>query len=32
VEATFVSDSEDAISREHTLWLARHRHPGLDEH
>lgn len=22
--ATFVSDAEDAISREHTLWLARH--------
>jgi len=22
----FVSDSEDAISREHTLWLARHGH------
>lgn len=29
--AAFVSDSEDAISREHTLWLARHGHPGLDE-
>jgi len=27
--ATFVSDAEDAISREHTLWLARHGHPGL---
>jgi len=26
---TFVSDSEDAISREHTLWLARRGHPGL---
>lgn len=24
--ATFVSDAEDAISREHTLWLARHGH------
>ncbi len=24
--ATFVSDSEDAISREHTMWLARHGH------
>lgn len=24
--AAFVSDSEDAISREHTLWLARHGH------
>jgi hypothetical protein len=24
---TFVSDSEDAISREHTLWLARNGHP-----
>jgi len=22
----FVSDSEDAISREHTMWLARHGH------
>jgi hypothetical protein len=29
--AAFVSDSEDAISREHTLWLARHGHPGLDD-
>jgi SMODS and SLOG-associating 2TM effector domain 3/SMODS and SLOG-associating 2TM effector domain 1 len=29
--AAFVSDSEDAISREHTLWLARHGHPGLEE-
>lgn len=28
--AAFVSDSEDAISREHTLWLARHGHPGLE--
>jgi len=26
---TFVSDAEDAISREHTLWLARHGHPSL---
>ena len=25
----FVSDAEDAVSREHTLWLARHGHPGL---
>jgi hypothetical protein len=25
--AGFVSDSEDAISREHTMWLARHGHP-----
>ena len=24
--AGFVSDSEDAISREHTMWLARHGH------
>jgi SMODS and SLOG-associating 2TM effector domain 3/SMODS and SLOG-associating 2TM effector domain 1 len=23
----FVSDSEDAISREHAMWLARHGHP-----
>lgn len=29
--AAFVSDSEDAISREHTLWLARHGHPGIDD-
>lgn len=27
--ALFVSDAEDAISREHTLWLARRGHPGL---
>ena len=26
---SFVSDAEDAVSREHTLWLARHGHPGL---
>lgn len=26
--ALFVSDAEDAISREHTLWLARRGHPG----
>jgi hypothetical protein len=26
--ATFVSDAEEAISREHTLWLARHGHTG----
>jgi len=26
---SFVSDSEDAISREHTMWLARHGHPSL---
>lgn len=26
--AAFVSDAEDAVSREHTLWLARHGHPG----
>ncbi|MGY1636894.1 DUF4231 domain-containing protein [Geodermatophilus sp. SYSU D00742] len=25
---TFVSDSEDAVSREHTLWLARRGHRG----
>jgi hypothetical protein len=25
----FVSDGEEAISREHTLWLARHGHPGI---
>lgn len=25
----FVSDAEDAISREHTMWLARHGHPGM---
>lgn len=25
----FVSDSEDAISREHAMWLARHGHPAL---
>jgi hypothetical protein len=25
--AAFVSDAEDAVSREHTLWLARHGHP-----
>lgn len=24
--ARFMSDAEDAVSREHTLWLARHRH------
>jgi hypothetical protein len=23
----FISDSEDAISREHAMWLARHGHP-----
>ncbi len=27
--AVFVSDSEDAVSREHTMWLARHGHPGI---
>jgi hypothetical protein len=27
--AAFVSDAEDAVSREHTMWLARHGHPGL---
>ncbi|MFM2183248.1 MAG: hypothetical protein RJB61_1542 [Actinomycetota bacterium] len=27
--ATFVSDSEDAISREHSMWLARRGHPSL---
>jgi uncharacterized membrane protein YfcA len=27
--ATFVADAEDAVSREHTMWLARHGHPGL---
>ena len=27
--AAFVSDAEDAVSREHTLWLARHGHPGV---
>jgi hypothetical protein len=27
--AGFVSDAEDAVSREHTMWLARHGHPGL---
>ena len=27
--AGFVSDAEDAVSREHTLWLARHGHPGV---
>lgn len=26
--ARFVSDSEDAISREHTMWLARHGRPA----
>ena len=26
---SFVSDAEDAVSREHTMWLARHGHPGL---
>jgi hypothetical protein len=26
--ATFVSDAEEAVSREHTLWLARHGHTG----
>jgi hypothetical protein len=26
---SFVSNSEEAVSREHTLWLARHGHPGL---
>jgi hypothetical protein len=25
--AEFVSDAEEAMSREHTLWLARHGHP-----
>lgn len=25
--ALFVSDAEDAMSREHTMWLARHGHP-----
>ena len=25
----FVSDAEDAVSREHTMWLARHGHPGI---
>jgi hypothetical protein len=25
----FVSDAEDAVSREHTIWLARHGHPGV---
>jgi hypothetical protein len=25
--AEFVSDAEDAMSREHTLWFARHGHP-----
>jgi hypothetical protein len=25
----FVADCEDAISREHTMWLARHGHPSL---
>jgi hypothetical protein len=29
--ATFVSDAEDAVSREHTLWLARHGHPDLPQ-
>lgn len=28
--AAFVSDAEDAVSREHTLWLARHGHPALE--
>lgn len=27
--ASFISDAEDAVSREHTMWLARHGHPGL---
>jgi conflict system pore-forming effector with SLATT domain len=27
--AVFVSDAEDAVSREHTMWLARHGHPGF---
>jgi hypothetical protein len=27
--ATFVSDAEDAVSREHTLWLARRGHLGV---
>jgi hypothetical protein len=26
--ALFVSDAEDAISREHSMWLARRGHPG----
>lgn len=30
--AQFVSDCEDAISREHTLWLARHGQVGVPEH
>jgi hypothetical protein len=29
VWALFVSDSEDAISREHTMWLARRGHPRV---
>ena len=28
--AAFISDAEDAVSREHTLWLARHGHSGVD--
>lgn len=27
--AGFVSDAEDAVSREHTLWLARHGHSSV---
>ncbi|MGW0192697.1 DUF4231 domain-containing protein [Nonomuraea sp. NPDC003201] len=27
--SAFVSDAEDAVSREHTMWLARHGHPGV---
>jgi hypothetical protein len=27
--AAFVSDAEDAVSREHMMWLARRGHPGL---
>lgn len=27
--ALFVSDSEDAISREHVMWAARHGHPVI---
>lgn len=27
--ALFVSDSEDAISREHVMWAARHGHPMI---
>jgi len=27
--AAFVADAEDAVSREHTMWLARHGHQGI---